>query len=276
MTGGLGGPGSGGATLRRGLLLGAFVLGFGAQPSVAVASPAESKDATAWFEEGAEAYARENYEEAAAAFAKSYALEPSTDVLFAWAQTERLGGNCEEATRLYDRFLDSDPPEQQREAATQLKGECVPRDDASQSAEDEDPTEASAESPRELAPVAFEVDEHDGGEPAPKTGLILMGTGAGVSAVGLGLMIGGGVLDRRAANAGSYDELERLRDPNTGRAKGAVPLYAAGGVLAAAGVGVLVAGVLRHKKDRREMSRLPTASPSFGREFVGISLQWRR
>jgi tetratricopeptide (TPR) repeat protein len=45
----------------------------------------------------------------------AYALDPDPMLLYAWAQAERLSGNCPKAVELYRRYLGTDPaPEQVR------------------------------------------------------------------------------------------------------------------------------------------------------------------
>lgn len=274
---------------RRGVaLLLASTLALLPVPTLA-AGPATPTDARGWFESGAEAYARERYDEASTAFAKSYAMDPNTDVLFAWAQSERLAGNCEEANRLYDRFLDTDPSKQQREAALLLKSECTPAAPPKTEAQGEGEAVEDAESDDTEVGLVGPVEPPSGDDPTAgsgstddprdakdKSGLILIGVGAGVAVVGGALLATGAGLDARARNAETYEDLQRYRDPDTGRGKGAVPAYAAGGVLAAAGVGVLIVGVVRNKRGRSRNAALPEAAPAFARGYAGLSLQWRR
>ena len=54
----------------------------------------------------------------------AYALEPRREILFAEAQATRLGGDCRAAVPLYERFLATDPPPRQVEAARIALGRC--------------------------------------------------------------------------------------------------------------------------------------------------------
>jgi hypothetical protein len=61
--------------------------------------------AQAHFDRGAALTAERQYAEAARAFEASWLAAPRKETLFAWAQVERLAGNCAAATDLYRRFL---------------------------------------------------------------------------------------------------------------------------------------------------------------------------
>ena len=79
-----------------------------ASPEADAPEPEPQKDATAHFEAAAQLYAREDYEGAAEEFSIAYALEPSVEIKFAWAQAERLAGDLEQAERLYLQLLDDE------------------------------------------------------------------------------------------------------------------------------------------------------------------------
>jgi hypothetical protein len=69
--------------------------------------PAPPDEARVHFDTGAALATLRKYEEAAREFKASYELDPRKEALFAWAQVERLGGNCPAAVELYRRFLAS-------------------------------------------------------------------------------------------------------------------------------------------------------------------------
>lgn len=54
---------------------------------------------------GMELYEQEKFAQAAGEFEKAYDDEPRSDLLFAWAQSERRAGNCTEAAQLYRRYM---------------------------------------------------------------------------------------------------------------------------------------------------------------------------
>src|SRR4051812_1962358 len=58
------------------------------------------------FELGIDEYKTKDYEGAAASMAKSYALDPIPETLYAEAQAERLAGDCIDASVHYSKLLD--------------------------------------------------------------------------------------------------------------------------------------------------------------------------
>ena len=58
------------------------------------------------FELGIDEYKNKDYEGAAASMAKSYALDPVPETLYAQAQAERLAGDCIDASVHYTKLLD--------------------------------------------------------------------------------------------------------------------------------------------------------------------------
>jgi len=58
-----------------------------------------------------------DYPGAIAAFTEAYALAPSPALLFNLAQSYRLGGQCQDASTMYNRFLATDPPAEARSLA---------------------------------------------------------------------------------------------------------------------------------------------------------------
>src|SRR5262245_23494308 len=70
------------------------------------ARPAAAETAADLMRAGVAAYEAKNYEAAAAAFARSYELQPNPDALFGLAQSERLAGHCDKALVHYQKLLD--------------------------------------------------------------------------------------------------------------------------------------------------------------------------
>ena len=58
-------------------------------------------------------FAAEEWDEAIEALVEAYATDPQPAYLYARAQAERMRGSCKPAIALYERFLQSGPPEQQ-------------------------------------------------------------------------------------------------------------------------------------------------------------------
>src|SRR5687768_10961653 len=69
-------------------------------------------------------YQAGEYAAAAEMLRKAHELEPGRPTLFAWAQAERMSGDCEAAAPLYRRLLDDDPPAEQAKAVRQVLALC--------------------------------------------------------------------------------------------------------------------------------------------------------
>jgi hypothetical protein len=67
---------------------------------------------------GVAAYQRGDYAIAAHEFELAYAANPDPKLLYAWAQAQRLGGQCDKAVELYRRYVETGPTEEQVSAAT--------------------------------------------------------------------------------------------------------------------------------------------------------------
>lgn len=59
-------------------------------------------------------YEAKEFADAARELAQAHAIDPRTSILFAWAQAERLSGNCEKATELYHQLRRKSLPDQDR------------------------------------------------------------------------------------------------------------------------------------------------------------------
>src|SRR6185503_2528936 len=71
-------------------------------------------------------YADGQYAEAAVEYEASYEHAPAPRTLYAWAQAERMAGDCEAATHLYRKFLDGKPPAAHAAAAEANLARCAP------------------------------------------------------------------------------------------------------------------------------------------------------
>jgi tetratricopeptide (TPR) repeat protein len=75
--------------------------------------PPMKPEARALLDAGLGHYAAKDYEAAIAAFRRGYELDARAEFLFAWAQAERLSGDCASAIELYEMFIASGPPPEQ-------------------------------------------------------------------------------------------------------------------------------------------------------------------
>ena len=110
---------------------------FIALPTLASADAPE-KEAKEHFAEGLRHYAEKNFEQAAIELEKSYKISSEQQTLFAWAQAERLSGNCAKSRKLFTQYVAGDVTAQQSEAAFKLMKECEER---AQPVEEPQPTE---------------------------------------------------------------------------------------------------------------------------------------
>lgn len=83
-------------------------------------------DAEKLYQEGQAAYDAKQYDQAIAAWDKSYALSKLPALVFNLAQAHRLAGHCEKAVEAYKRFLALDPRSTERPDAEQFLRELEP------------------------------------------------------------------------------------------------------------------------------------------------------
>lgn len=95
--------------------------------SASLASAEPNKDAAKHFGEGLRLYAEKDYKAAAAELEISYNLNNDQTTLFAWAQAERLYGNCDKSKELLTTYIASGANAKQSKAAYDLMEQCTPR-----------------------------------------------------------------------------------------------------------------------------------------------------
>ena len=254
--------------------------------TLAVTSPAladkpsasDEKKAQVLVKKGLEAYAASDYGTAATAFEEAYQLAPSQQTLFAWAQAERLRGNCRRSLELFTRLLEGELTKENRNAVRTSMTECEGRlaAEASQRpAESESESDGSSsedtDSPPENTSDSSGSDEasapsegsaiEPGSEPGQDTGSGALAAGAGPSdresgpawykdpvgglltgtgVVGIGVGIGLYISARSAHDAAATAETYSAFADATDRAESRGRLAVISG---AAGVVLLGAGV---------------------------------
>ena len=252
--------------LRRTLILSLTVACAVWVPATAAqAAPAKAKrtDASAHFDAAAELYAREDYAGAASEFAIAYALDPQVDTLFAWAQAERLAQHYEEALELYERLLAGELSAKQREAVQTLRFQVQGELEIAQPKPTSEP-----DAPEAPATDQAPEDDDDRSATPDGVGVVVTGVGAGLTVLAGGLLIGAALTDARVRAAQTYPEFEAAFDPQSGRGRGAVALYASGGVLAVVGLTTLIVGAVRLKRARH--ARSVAVAPALGRDQLGL------
>lgn len=200
---------------------------------------------------GLEFYQAGNYDAAIVEFKAAYAAAPSSTMLYPWAQAERLRGNCRDAIDLYQRFIDSGPPQKAIEAAQQNRQECVNRIQSADAAASTIVPGEAGEAPAK--PVEPETPAQPEGpqepEPAPEPtsppraradalGWALVGGGAGLAIVGAGVLGGAAGREAQAAEAATYGEFAADK-------QGARGLRISGGVLVGVGLALAIGGAVR-------------------------------
>ncbi len=203
------------------------------------------------FQEGLAAYEAKRYPEAIAAFRAAYVTDPRPDILFAWAQSERLSGHCEAAMPLYEKLLEQSQGDAQRSAVRALLDKC---------AAERAPAPAAA-----VTAVAPPADER----PPFYTdvlGDVLVGSGVIAAGTGVALFVLSGKARDDAAQARTYDDFAAgMSTANSRRLFGSIAL--------AAGVGLTTAGVLRfvlRPAPREEIPKV-TFFRSDGATFVALT-----
>ena len=196
-------------------------------------SPPLTPAARERYEAGLAHYAARRFPEAIQALRAAYALEPRREILFAEAQATRLGGDCAAAVPLYQRFLDSDPPARQLEAARIALARC--RDAAAA------PPPAAPLAPAAPPPAAPPEPVKPAPPPGPwyrdPTGAVLAGSAAIALGVGTGFLIAAGQANDRANRQRSYGDYEVHRIEAESRRRTGRLLLLGGAILGAAAAG---------------------------------------
>ncbi len=214
-------------------------------------SGAMKAEARVHLEQGLAAYSEKDWERAIREFRAGYDIDPRPDFLFAWAQAERLSGDCAAAIELYEKFIATHPSPEQADAAQQMSDRC--RETVTQTRPAPEPKKAREPDEGEVVPRKLRA------APAPsaggertwwKDGWGAGLAGAGVVGVGLGvgLYVAASSSDDAADRAATYDEFAQRKDEAAGRRSFAALSLGAGAAL-------LVAGGVRYYLVHRRESR---------------------
>ncbi|MBA3550075.1 MAG: hypothetical protein H0T76_26650 [Nannocystis sp.] len=202
--------------------------------------PAMDPEAKQRFERGLAGYASKAYADAVKDFRIAYALDPRPEILFAWAQAERMYGRCSQASKLYTRFLKSKPSDQQAQAALTGIERCKDQPDTTPG----DPEDIEEPKPVEEKPPEPEPEPEPEPPPPPPRpridpiGISLLSVGVALGAVGGGLL---GVGENKARQLGGVTSYEAYADGNDQIRS----LRIAGGVLAGVGGALIVGGIVK-------------------------------
>ncbi|MEM9487919.1 MAG: hypothetical protein AAGC55_02180 [Myxococcota bacterium] len=245
----------------------------------------DSKRAEKYLERAVEFYRYGRYASAAIEFSKAYRLKADPPILFAWAQAERLDGNCKKASKLYRRFIATAPPQSDIDAAQSFIEKCD-RSEGDRAAPDDKPARngeangrgSPAPGPEERpdsdsaageGPVAGTTDAHtDGVRPLwynDRRGAIMTTAGGGIIVFSLGLYLSARSLSSSAADASSDDEFDDIFNRARNRRNLAVLLGLSGSVL-------VTLGLLRYRHVREAQRSSVTVSPVITDDTAGLLL----
>ena len=212
-----------------------------------------------------------DYGNAIVAFKEAYVMAPSPGLLFNLGQAYRLQGNCDDASLMYRRYLNTGPsPEARRIALTHL---------------------ASVERCVQQRGLAVRVDQPGGAlQPPAPDGTVFAepprGSGAGIqNNLGLGLAIGGGIalsaaayfafdahsasssVEEAYANGARWKDVEAIDQRGKRSARLAKVVGISGGVAVVGGVTLYLLG--RRAERLVPIALVPT------RHGAEVTLAWR-
>jgi tetratricopeptide (TPR) repeat protein len=152
---------------------------------VAVAQPTEAER---YYAEGQKAYEDRRYDDAIAAWQKSYDLSHLPGLVFNLAQAYRLHGDCSRAVASYRKFVQLDPASGQRDAAEGFVKELEPCHDKPAPAKDTtEPKQVAVSPPPPPRPHVDTLVVDDGGG---KRLVGVVATIAGAATIATGVYFG--------------------------------------------------------------------------------------
>jgi tetratricopeptide (TPR) repeat protein len=146
---------------------------------LAAAAPSEAERL---YNEGQTAYDAKRYDDAIAAWTRSYELSHLPALVFNIAQAYRLAGNCEKAVESYKKLVELDPKSPQRTAAEGFVRDLEPC--PAQIAPPPPPPDVGHVEPKPVPPVVVPV------EPRKRPILAYAVGGAGVALIAVGAYFG--------------------------------------------------------------------------------------
>jgi hypothetical protein len=194
-----------------------------------------------------------HYSAAAEAFTDLYTSDPRAEFLFNAANARRLSGDCWTALALYKRFLDLGPPPDWVELAQHNVQRC------------QEQIAAGREQAARVGPPPPRVQPQDAPPPDPPqppakkewprdpAGGALVGVGAVLTAVGIGLVAGGAWKLERAEHALTDTEFGRRHRSGLALQRAGIPVLSVGVALAVAGA--IRWGVLARRETRASAAR---------------------
>lgn len=178
------------------------------------------------FVRGTQAYAAEQWDEAAREFELASDEQPHAVFLWAWAQSLRFGGHCDEAVVVYRRYVELDVSALERRDARANIREC-----------------GGEPEPAPLPPpvvAAVDVPPPPVAVPAPVArdgwGHGLTWSGLAIAAAGGGLLGAAHARAQRADTAGNEVDYARAIDPAPAMSRAGIATLGVGAALLTAGI----------------------------------------
>jgi tetratricopeptide (TPR) repeat protein len=217
---------------------------------------AEPEGADHYLARGLAHYRAREFEKAIKAFHAGYKIDSRPEFLFALGQAERRSGDCISALGYYRRFLDTEPPARQEQAARMHMRSCekalVSGPVIQKTQPEGAPRRAIERASRKAAPVRkrpVAVAVIPPPQPSPwyhdTAGGVLLSTGAVAVLTGAGFLVASAAAEDRATWAATYPEY----DLDIARAR----RYQLWGAAAMGAGSVLIAGAIYryHSRSRR-------------------------
>ncbi len=275
------------STLALALAPGPVALAAGASTQRASAqAPDAAGDPEALSAAAVERFQEKDYDAAVDLFEQAYAVDPQPNYLFNIGRVYEEKGDLEKAVEHYQRFLGQSGVdlESRQEATKRLKvlREALAELESTKPKDEPPKDDVTTDTPPEDEPVA---DEGDAKADKRKktlriTGYALMGAG------GLGLVLGGvfgGLASGSVKDAEAdpfVDRQEAFRERARTQAHVADAMFITGGVLAAAGLVLVLTTLGGKKKDPKadvaaKAARRAVWSPVAGPRHVGLGVTGR-
>ncbi|MCA9704829.1 MAG: tetratricopeptide repeat protein [Myxococcales bacterium] len=284
-------------TPRRSLACASLAVALGLAPSLPVLAATHaavepetdeaSGDPEALSSEAVEKFQAKDYDAAIELFEQAYAVDPQPNYLFNIGRVYEEKGDLQNAVVYYQRFVGQSGVDlESRQAATERlkvlrEAVAAMKDDEGDesSAEETKPPEDQGLPPGDQPPGDQPPDD---GTAKRKRALRITGytlLGAGGAGLIVGAVLGGvasGTVDE--ANGDPYvDRMEAFKRQATRQARAADAMFITGGVLAVAGLALVLSTLGGKKKSgkREAASRRPMWEPVVGPQQVGLGMTHR-
>jgi tetratricopeptide (TPR) repeat protein len=221
-------------------LLAALAASLAAAPAHAAAPDREAVQASEReLRAGLAAYEAADYAVAIEHFERAYALHPSPQYLYAWAQAARSAGDCAAAVDLYQRFIASGATGASLQAAQQNETRC--RELLAEAARAEDVTAEAEPEPTPAEPAIVADTPTEPARPRRRPdglGIALVATGGAALGTGAALLAIASARRATQDDATDYDRFDALD-------RQILRLDVAGGATLGVGAALAIAGVIR-------------------------------